>query len=141
VQSQADKGKTTNVCKRAAALKRTGNEQRKKCKPSAGEGMTAIASSVETSIDSLVGMVAGARQHTPQSVALELESRTMKSIEKNEGLLDEDLDIAAMVMANHPACVNMYLSLKKKGSRTSYLLREMENLRGPSNITKKMYFW
>ena len=80
-------------------------------------------------MESLTSMVASTSQRTSNSGALELESRAMEAIEEDEGLSLEDIGYAAKAIANNTARANMYLSLKKPSSRTSYILREIESIK------------
>jgi hypothetical protein len=89
-----------------------------------------MASSMEAAIDSLKDMMmVTAVQRVPRSEALEIETRAIEAIEMDEGFSAEDFADAAMVIANNPSLANVYLHIKNKAARTSYLLHYMEKLR------------
>jgi len=124
---QLHKGKS--VRKRSAGPSNTRNERRKVRRISAGEGMTALANSMETAIDLLKDIVSGASQCTPRSEALKIQAQAMEAIEKDEGFSDEDIKDAALVIADNPSTANTYLHVKNKQARKSFLLHMMEKLR------------
>jgi ATP-dependent protease HslVU (ClpYQ) peptidase subunit len=124
---QLHKGKS--VRKRSAGPSNTGNERRKVRRISAGEGMAALANSMETAFDLLKDIVSGASQCTPRSEALKIQAQAMEAIEKDEGFSDEDIKDAALVIADNPSTANTYLHIKNKHARKSYLLHMMEKLR------------
>ena len=126
---QTDKGKGASVRKRSAGSTTTGNERRKTRRISAGEGMSIMAGSMETSIDSLKDTITDVVQRTPHSEARDLEAQAIKAIEKGEDFDFNDLAYAARVMTGQPSRANMYLSMESKGARTSYLLGMMEELK------------
>jgi hypothetical protein len=96
---------------------------------SAGEGMMMLAKSMETAIDSLKDIILGISQSARCSEASKIETQAMEAIKKDEGFSDEDIKDAALVIENHPSTANMYLSIKSKGARKSFLLRHMEKLK------------
>ncbi len=127
---QINKGKSVN--KQSAGPLNTGDDRHKVRRVSAGQGMVIVANSVEIAIDSLKDIVTGngKTESTPQlEGTLSSESRAIKAIENDEGFSDEELKDAILVIENNPKHAEMYLSLERKGARTSYLRHHMKELK------------
>jgi hypothetical protein len=60
---------------------------------------------------------------------LDIETKALKAIQKDEGFSQEDLACTAMAIAEHPGRANAYLGLDDRGSRKTYILSLMEKLR------------
>jgi hypothetical protein len=114
--------------KRPAPPTNTGNDRRKVRRISAGQGMTTIASSMESSMDSYADKITDAFQRAPRSEALEVAGQAIETIEDEEGFSGDDLTDAAVVIAQSKEVANVYLHLKGKAARTSFLLRCMRDL-------------
>jgi hypothetical protein len=79
----------------------------------------------------LTEVLGGVLQRPNRSEALlQLEVRALAAITEDEGFSDDELGVAGMVIEGHPSRANMYLSLKTKGVRTSYIRRQMKMLTG-----------
>ena len=93
--------------------------------------MVMVAKSMETAINSLKDFVpmADFSQPDPLSEDMYFAGQAIKAIEKDEGFSDEDLVDAALVITNQPSIAKVYLLLKGKEARTSFLLGHMEKLR------------
>lgn len=90
--------------------------------------MTTMADSMEAAIDRLSDTVAGTSQCAPLSEAFKIEAEAIETIEEEEGFSNENVKGAALVITNNPAVANMYLHMKNKTARKSFLLHHMEKL-------------
>jgi GTP cyclohydrolase III len=125
--TQTKKGKS--VQKRSEPPTNMGNQRRKARRISAGQGITTMASSMDTAFDSLKDMFVGATQSAPRSESLEIQTQAMEAIERDEGLSKEDFLDAVTAMTSNISAANAYLHIKDKALRTSYLLRQMEKFK------------
>jgi hypothetical protein len=90
--------------------------------------MTTVASSVETALDTYGERLKCAFEFTPRSEALEVASNAIEVIEEEEGLSDEELMQAAMVVKD-PTIANIYLRMKRKSARSAFLRCQIEEFR------------
>lgn len=123
MQPEKGKAQAVRVNKRSAAPTNTGNERRKIRRISAGQGMTTMATKMESRIDRLSDIIEGTAQRNSGSNDLDLETQAIEAIEKNECFDTDDLSYAVCVIAGHRARANAYLRMKDKEARTAYLLR------------------
>jgi hypothetical protein len=90
--------------------------------------MTTVASSVETALNTYGERIKSVFEYTLYSEALEVAGNAIEVIEEEEGLSDEKLTRAAMVVKN-PTIANIYLCMKRKTACTAFLRRQIKELR------------
>jgi DNA-binding XRE family transcriptional regulator len=122
------KNKGKSARKNSAASTSTGNNRCKVCRILAGEGMTVMAESMGSSIDSLKDMITGASQ-AAQLGKLKIETKTIEAIENNKGFDDEELAYAVMAIVNNSAAANRYLSMRSEKGRSTYIRKLMKNIK------------
>jgi len=104
-----------------------GKDRRKVRHISAGEGMTIVAKSMGSSIDSLKDIINGASQAASSS-HLKIESQAIEAIENDEGFDSEKLTYTVMAITDKSGSANAYLSLKSQKGRSNYICGLMKNL-------------
>jgi hypothetical protein len=129
-----DKGKApapaATAHKRSPPPTTTGNERRKVRRISAGEGMTTIATSIDTQVGSLADTVSNAVDRVAGSGPdIDIEDRAMDVIEEEEGLETEDLAYAAMFIAGDNRGAKAYLRFKDKAARTLFLFKMINKVK------------
>jgi hypothetical protein len=109
-----------------------GNERRKVRRISAGEGMVALAKSIETSFEKLKDILdmVSTTQRTPSPCSgdMEIVGRAIEAIERDEGFSDVDFVNAALVIEN-TSTAKKYLSIKNKEERKLFLLHRIEKFK------------
>jgi hypothetical protein len=93
--------------------------------------MARMTSSMERAIDLLKDIISEIQRppRSSRSDVFEVTARAIRTIEKDEGLSDEDLANAALVITDNPSVADEYLDIKNKRARTCYLLHHMEKLK------------
>jgi hypothetical protein len=91
--------------------------------------MTMVAGSMDNGFESLKDIVTSAFGHAPRSADFEIQAKAIEAIENDEGLSDEGIKDAALVIANDPSVANLYLTIKSERARKIFLLEKMEGLR------------
>ena len=65
-----------------------------------------------------------------RSEAKEIEHMAMEAIQNDEGFSDKDIVDAASTLQEDPGIASMYLLIKSKKARTTFLLRKMKKFKG-----------
>jgi len=151
-ETRSEKGKGKAPQKRSARPINTGNDRRKVCRVSAGDVMTTMTGSMEDIFDSLKDVFSDVakrrdfREHAQaqiqaqtqaqatatvtRSEAKEIEHMAMEAIQNDEGFSDKDIVDAASTLQEDPGIASMYLLIKSKKARTTFLLRKMKKFKG-----------
>lgn len=95
--------------------------------------METMSSSLDNALSTLTDMVISTtqvtQQKTPRSEALELQTRAMEAIERDEDFTKEEVLDASQVIITDTSLANMYLTFKDKALRTSFLRRHMKAIK------------
>ena len=65
-----------------------------------------------------------------RSEAKEIEHMAMEAIQNDEGFSDKDIVDAVSTLQEDPGIASMYLLIKSKKARTTFLLRKMKKFKG-----------
>ena len=90
----------------------TGNKRCKACYILVVEKITTLFTIVETAMDLLNNVITNATKCSSSSRTLDLIAQAMQTIKKEEGLDNDSLAYATMVLANTSAIANVYLNMK-----------------------------
>ena len=121
--------------KRIKSQGQTGNDRRKCRRITAGEGLANVATSMEKAMQTLAGSISQASASVTQP-ALHVMDPTSRqaaavtAIEEDEGLSDNELNDAVVMIMGSADTANMYLALKGSGSRTRFLQHQLSKFRG-----------
>jgi hypothetical protein len=108
------------------------------CRISVGKGMSSMASSMNTAVDTLANaMCQIATTLCPAKVAIAPPQHTSANtnpnvtiaiafIESNEGLSDNEFGDAAECITNNPTIASMYISMSNQSAHSKYIRKQVD---------------
>ena len=113
----------------------TGIKRRNVRRISAGEGMSTMATSVNSAANTLANAVREAAATVRPTTSSSIDGNgsvpiAIALIEANEGLSDNEFGDAAQCITTNPMIATIYVAMSNRNTRAKYIRKQIDGLRG-----------